>query len=258
MELKLAGKKALVAGSSRGIGLAIAENLLAEGCLVCITGRDRASLELTEQNLKSRYPVENILSIAGDFTNSKTIRNSLGEIGAAWGFIDLLIANLGSGNGTKGWQQEPAEWDLLFNQNFYGSVRLAQAVIPDMIERRSGGIVFIGSIAGLEMTGAPIAYSSAKAALIHYSKALAQILAEHLIRVNIVAPGNICFPGGRWAQRVADAPHSIESYLNAEVPLKRFGTTNEIAALVTFLCSPLATFSTGSCLVVDGGQTRHI
>ena len=258
MELGLAAKKAFIAGSSRGIGFAIAQSLLAEGCHVCISGRDKESLANAERALKSSCPSEHVSSFAGDLTELATIQIALSEIRHAWGCVDLLIANLGSGHGTQGWNQDADEWDRLFNQNLYGSVRLAQAVIPGMIERGNGGIVFIGSIAGMETTAAPIAYGAAKAALIHYSKMLARLLAVYNIRVNTVAPGNICFPGGNWFRRLAYDPQSVESYLNAEVPLKRFGTVNEVAALVTFLCSSQTTFSTGSCLVVDGGQTRRI
>jgi 3-oxoacyl-[acyl-carrier protein] reductase len=119
-------------------------------------------------------------------------------------------------------------------------------------------IVFIASIAGMERLPAPLPYSAAKAALINYAKNLAWVTADLSIRVNCIAPGNILFPGGSWEAHLRDRGDQVLSYVNSEVASKRFGTPEEVAETVGFLCSAKASFITGTCVVVDGGQSRTI
>jgi len=257
MDLELQDKVALVAGSSRGIGKAIAARLLEEGARVCLTGRDVSALDNCIAGLGRSHPEGNMLAIPGDFTDEATIRASLAAIGEKWGGLDILIANLGSGSGKSGWEQSEAEWQRVFQLNFWGSVRLAQVAIPELI-KRGGCIVFIASIVGLEMTAAPLPYSAAKAALINYSKNLARTVAADGVRVNAVAPGNIFFPGGSWERHFAQRREQVEQYIAEQVPQKRFGAPEEIAALVVFLSSSAAAYSTGACYVMDGGQTHRI
>jgi 3-oxoacyl-[acyl-carrier protein] reductase len=139
--------------------------------------------------------------------------------------------------------------------NFFSSVRLAQAAIPYM-QVSGGSIILVSSIVGIEATPAPLPYSAAKAALINYGKNLSRAVAEHKIRVNTIAPGNVLFPGGTWEKHLANRRESVEAYITAEVPMNRFGTPQEISNIVVFLASPAANFVTGGCYVVDGGQTR--
>jgi 3-oxoacyl-[acyl-carrier protein] reductase len=257
MDLELKDKVALVAGSSRGIGKAIAARLLQEGARVCLTGRDASALDDCVAGLRRCHPEEKMLAVPGDFTEEATIRASLAAVVEKWGGLDILIANLGSGSGKPGWEQSEAEWRRVFELNFWGSVRLAQGAIPELI-KRDGCIVFIASIVGLEMTAAPLPYSAAKAALINYSKNLARTVAADGVRVNAVAPGNVLFPGGSWERHLAERREQVERYIADHVPQKRFGAPEEIAALVTFLCSSAAAFSTGACYVMDGGQSHSI
>lgn len=257
MDLRLNDHVALVAGSSRGIGKAIAAGLLREGCRVCITGRDKAGLEVAGGELAAQFGEENILKVSGDLTNEKVISEALSHVVRVWGSLDVVIANLGTGSGKPGWQQDEAEWKRLFDLNFFGSVRLAQAAIPYM-QQQGGSFVFISSIVGIESTPAPLPYSAAKSALINYSKNLARAVAEHKIRVNCIAPGNILFPGGSWERHLENRRESVEKYISSEVPLRRFGTPEEIANLAVFLASPISGFATGSCFIMDGGQTRTI
>ncbi len=167
------------------------------------------------------------------------------------------MANLGTGRGKPGWDQPDEEWDRLFRLNFQASARLAQAAIP-MLAEKGGCIVFVSSITGVEATPAPLPYSAAKAALINYAKNLSRQVAKMDIRVNCVAPGNILFPGGSWEQRLnADRPAVMQS-IQSEVPMARFGTPEEIASLVAFLCSSRASFITGSVFCQPmGARTRR-
>ena len=256
MDLQLSNRVAFVAGSSKGIGMAIALALLQEGCRVCVTGRDRATLEPAVQDLRAKFG-ERIFGIPGDLTDSAVIDAAFIRVNKMWGGLDILIANLGSGKGKPGWQQEAQEWERLFDLNFFGSVRLAQAVIP-YLQSHGGNILFVGSIVGLEATSAPLPYSAAKAALVNYSKNLSRAVAQHGIRVNCLAPGNVFFPGGSWERHLSERKEDVQRMIASEVPQQRFGTPQEIAEFAAYLVSPKSQFATGGCYVMDGGQTRRI
>lgn len=255
MDLDLNDRIALVAGSSRGIGKAIAAALLREGCRVCISGRDPSSVKEAANHLRASFPNQSLIEFNGDLTSAAAIASALNVIESDWGALDILVANIGTGSGKPGFLQDESEWERLFNLNFFGSVRLVQAAIPRM-QARGGSILFISSIAGIETSPAPLPYSAAKAALINYAKNLSRLLAQLNIRVNCIAPGNILFPGGSWERHLEKRRESVEQYIEQEVPLKRFGTAEEIADFAAFLVSPLSNFATGSCFIIDGGQTR--
>jgi 3-oxoacyl-[acyl-carrier protein] reductase len=259
MDLKLDQQVVFIAGSSRGIGKAIAAALLAEGACVVLTGRDEVSLRAAEAALAVPALRERVLAIPGDFGDPSTIARAYERSLAHFGRLDHLVANLGSGSGKPGWDQREEEWKRLFEVNFFASTRLTEAVLPYLLANATGGsVLFISSIAGVEATPAPLPYSAAKAALINYSKNLARQLGTKNIRVNTIAPGNIFFPGGSWERHLSNRREAVETMLQTEVPLKRFGTPEEIASLAAYLCSPQAAFATGSCYVMDGGQTRSL
>jgi 3-oxoacyl-[acyl-carrier protein] reductase len=256
MDLQLTDRVAFIAGSSRGIGRAIAVSLLREGCRVCITGRGREALGATSQELCTKFG-DRVLAIPGDFTEKSAIEAAFRTVNQAWGGPDILVANLGSGSGKPGWDQEEDEWKRLFNLNLFGSVRLAQAVIPYM-KPHGGSILFLASIVAVEATAAPLPYSTAKAALVNYSKNLSRAVAADSIRVNCLAPGNVLFSGGSWERHLNNRREEVEHYISTEVPQKRFGTPEEIAGFAAYLVSPLSGFATGGCYIMDGGQTRRI
>ncbi len=256
MDLQLENQVALIAGSSRGIGRAIAFALLREGCRVCITGRDHSALNAASEELRAQFG-DRVLGVQGDLTQTPIIESALSEISREWGGPNILVANLGSGSGKPGWELPEDEWKRLFDLNFFGSVRLARATIPSMLQS-GGNILFIGSIVAVEATPAPLAYSAAKAALANYSKNLSRALAGHKIRVNCLAPGNVLFPGGSWERHLQNRKEEVENYISAEVPQKRFGKPEEIADFAAYLVSPVSGFATGGCYIMDGGQTRKV
>jgi 3-oxoacyl-[acyl-carrier protein] reductase len=272
MDLHLDGQVAFVAGSSRGIGRAIAAALLAEGARVVLTGRDEASLKATQAELTTRETEHRVLAVRGDFTHADTIQRALDRTLQHFGRLDHLIANLGTGSGKPGWNLEAEEWTRLFELNFFASVRLTQAALPHLLgnhptqtnrgeqatDATRGSVLYISSIVAVEATPAPLPYSAAKAALVNYSKNLARQLGPQGIRVNTVAPGNIFFPGGSWERHLANRREAVEGMLKNDVPQQRFGTPEEIASLAVWLCSPQAAFATGGCYVMDGGQTRAL
>ncbi len=263
MNLHLTDQVAFIAGSSRGIGRAIAAALLAEGANIVITGRDGDALTQTHNELATPDNHHRILAITGNFSDPDTIEDAYNLTVGRFGHIDHLVANLGTGSGKPGWQQDESEWIRLFDANFFSSVRLAQAAIPHLSAAareaaRPTSILFISSIVALEATPAPLPYSAAKAALTNYAKNLSRLLAPERIRVNTICPGNIFFPGGSWERHLDNRRDQVEQMLTTEVPQNRFGTPEEIASLAAFLCSPAAAFSTGSTYTMDGGQTRSI
>lgn len=255
MDLGLQDKVVLVTGSSRGIGLSIAENFLTEGAMVVITGRNLDSLNKAIKILSSKYSCEKIFSYQGDLTCEDNIKICVDSIIERWGRIDILVANIGSGKSKPGVEVERDEWLRMLNINLLGAMDAVRVVVPVMRRLGGGSIVFTASIAGLEAIGAPVPYSVAKVGLIKACKDYSLILAEDNIRINAVAPGNIKFPGGRWEEIIADNPEIVDTYIKRAVPMKRFGTPEEIANIVVFLASERASFVTGACIVADGGQT---
>ncbi len=256
VNLSLQNRVAFVAGSSRGIGKAIAAAFLREGARACITGRTEALLSKTLAEFEARYGSENVMSFCGDLADPDVIDQALRKTHDRWNRLDVMVANLGSGSGKPGWQLEGDEWERLFRLNFWGSVSLAQGAIPILAKNQHGIILFIASITGVEATPAPLPYSAAKAALINYSKNLAGQVAKLGIRVNCIAPGNVLFPGGTWERHLEKDKNKVMQMIDSTVPLARFGTPEEIADIAVFLCSDAAAFVTGACFKADGGQTK--
>jgi len=258
MDLGLRDQTVFISGSSRGIGRAIADRFLSEGSRVTVTGRTAASLTETRDNLAAEHGPDQVFSFLGDLTTGAVIEAALTAADTHWGGLDHVVANLGDGRSIDGWQIGDAEWSRMMNLNFDSAVGLIEAAVPRLADRESATITVIGSIAGREALGAPLAYSSAKAALHAYTAALSRTLGPDGIRVNCVAPGNILVPGGSWEATLASDRQGVESYIATDVPLRRFGRPEEIADLTAFLASSRASFITGACLVADGGQTRGL
>lgn len=256
MDLELKDRRVLVTGSSRGIGQGIAAAFLAEGARVVLTGRDRLQLRRQEAAWNKEFGGERVLTCAGDLTNADHIGKGLQRVEKAWKGLDVLVLNLGSGRSVPGLTADSVEWQRVLSLNLIAAMEMLRLGADMLAAGRSPAVVFIGSIAGIEALGAPIAYGAAKAGLQHAMKSAAQHLALRGIRANMVAPGNILFPGGTWDRKTKESPEATAAMLQTQVPLRRFGTVEEVATAVLYLASPRAGFITGACLTVDGGQTR--
>ena len=250
MDLELKGKNALITGSSKGIGYAIATLLHKEGCNVTINGRNNETLKKTITSFNER-----IHSCAADVTSVDDCNTLIKETINKWGSIDILVCNVGSGTSVKPGDENFEEWQRVFLNNFYSAVNVIEAA-KDELSKSGGSIVCISSIAGMESTGAPVTYSVSKSALNAYVKNISKPLAKLGIRINAVVPGNIIFEGSVWTKKLSENPQDVEKMLKNEVAMQRFGKPQEIANFVVFLCSEKSSFATGSLFVVDGGQTR--
>jgi NAD(P)-dependent dehydrogenase (short-subunit alcohol dehydrogenase family) len=226
---------------------------LQEGAHAALCARDAATLEVARAELASDFPDRSIVACAADLGDPRGVANAVGRTVAELGAIDCAVANAGSGVGSTDVSPPLEEWDRVLGANLHPTVLLCQEAAGAM---SGGALIVVGSIAGLGHVPAPLPYSVAKAGLVRYTQDLARRLAGSGIRVNMVAPGNVLFPGGRWEQKLQEDADAVRNYIRCEVPLGRFATPEEVASAVVFLCSGRSSFSTGACLVVDGGQLR--
>lgn len=255
MDLGLTNKIALVTGSSRGIGRAIALGLAAEGCHVSLCARGTDTLKQTEADVVATGV--QALATGADVTVPGDIEKVVKATLDRWGRIDILINNVGGSKATPFLDVPDEEWMAIFNLNLFAAVRTTRAVLPSMKAQGSGSILTISSIFGRE-AGGPITYNATKAAEISMSKMLAKELAKTGIRVNTVAPGSVLFPGGNWQKRLDADPEGIRAFVDREIPCGRFGTPEEIANVVVFLSSDRASWVNGACVNVDGCQSRAL
>ena len=173
----------------------------------------------------------------------------------AFGAIDILVNNVATAKGTDIVNTPDTEWQEAFDQTLYPAIRMSRLVVPHMRQRGGGVIIMIASIWGRE-SGGRMVYNAVKAAEISLAKAMAQQLARDNIRVNSVAPGSILFPGGSWDKRQKADPAGIAEFIKTELPFGRFGRAEEVGDAVVFLASPRASWISGSCVPVDGCQSR--
>lgn len=257
MKLDLEGKVVFVAGASRGIGLGIAEALLAEGARVAMAARGAEALAVTHKALGDKYGRDNVWSAAGDLTQGADIERIVSACESAFGPIFGAVANVGLSPSPLGFDIADDVWEAGLDQNLNSAFRFARSALQRMAPRREGALVFISSIAGVDTMGTPLVYGATKAAVNHMAKALSRMAGETGVRVNTIAPGNIIFPGSTWEEAsTGPRAEAWARWLKREVPLKRYGTPEEIGAVAAFLLSPRASFVNGATVVVDGGQTR--
>jgi 3-oxoacyl-[acyl-carrier protein] reductase len=251
MDLGLKGKKAIVTGSTKGIGRRVVNLLAKEGCNVGVCARNEDEVAETIQALKAVG-----VNAVGSACNVKKgdeykawLEKTIGELGG----VDIFIPNVSAGGGMD----SEKNWQNSFEVDVMGTVRGCETVIPHLEKSGGGSIVMISTTAAFETFMVPQAYNAMKAALLTYSKQLGQFVAAKNIRVNTVSPGPIYFEGGAW-EMIKGAMEGVYTATLAGQPSGRMGTPEEVANCVVFLASSAASWVNGSNLVVDGGFTKRV
>jgi 3-oxoacyl-[acyl-carrier protein] reductase len=256
MDLGLQGKVAIITGSSRGLGLASARALVAEGCHVCISARGEETLAEAALALAAvSSGGAEVLAVAADLGTSAGIAQVVDATIGRFGGVDVLVNNVALARGGDLLATSDDDWQEAFDQTLFPAIRAARLVVPSMRARGGGAIVIVASIFGRE-AGGRMTYNAVKAAEISLAKSLAQQLARDNIRVNSVSPGSISFPGGSWHKRQQADPEGIAAFVTAELPFGRFGRAEEVGEVVAFLASARASWVSGTSVVVDGCQSR--
>jgi NAD(P)-dependent dehydrogenase (short-subunit alcohol dehydrogenase family) len=267
VDLHLAGKRALVTGSSSGIGAAVARELAAEGVSVVVHGRNRERAEAVARDCEAKG-VSAAVAL-GAITDDAGADAVADAALAAFGGIDILVNSAGGvvRSDNPEWTDVSSdEWLESFSLNVVSVIRLAKRLTPGMIERGWGRIVNISSVGGTQLSGRLHDYGSAKAALDHLTGNLSRTLAGKGITVNAVIPGTVLTPQAeRWIRTLKEQNGWPDDFAECEriytqewgeQPVPRLGRAEEIAAAVAFLASPRSDFTTGALLRIDGGSTR--
>lgn len=255
MDLELKGRKAIVTGATKGIGLRIAQMLADEGVDLAICSRTAADVEKTVASLKAKGV--NAIGDAVDVRQKDSYIAWLNSAAERLGGLDIFVSN------TTGSPTIPGEegWEAGYQIDVMGAVRGCQTVLPHLRKAGGGAIVLIGSISGVMSKAIPApgtqAYGAAKAALIAYGAMLSKEVAKEGIRVNTVSPGPIYFDGGPWDKIKSRAKAVYDDAMKYCV-VGRLGTPDDIASAVLFLASPRSSFTIGQNLHVDGGYMQHI
>lgn len=256
MDLYLRDKVAIVTGSSKGLGLASARALVAEGARVAICARGAESLAKAAADLRALAGSDDaVLAVQADVSTSEDVTRLVGETMATFGRLDIVVNNVGKAGGTDIASTSDEEWTSALDQTLFPAIRLSRLAVPEMRKTGGGVILMIASIWGRE-SGGRMTYNAVKAAEISLAKAMAQQLAKDNIRVNSVAPGSILFEGGTWAQRQQADPVAIGEFIKRDLPFGRFGHDHEVGDVVAFLASPRSSWISGACITVDGCQSR--
>ena len=239
---------ALITGGASGIGLAIAKKLHSFGVTVVICDLDPAKLESARSSIS--VTVE---TLSLDISDLKAVETAIGRRIQKNGPVDILVNSAGVTGITnvKSHEVDPADIELVFRVNFFGSYNTARAVIPGMLRQQYGRILYIASIAGKEGNAGMMAYSASKAAVIGMTKSQGKELADSGITVNAIASAVIRTP------MVEAMPPAQVTYMTDKIPMKRCGTLDEFADLACFIVSPEASFTTGFTFDLTGGRATY-
>lgn len=263
MDLKLSGKKALISGSTAGIGYAIAERFLAEGATVVINGRTQESVNKAIADLKSSFPNGRISGVAADFSKVEDINRLLTEISE----VDILINNAGIFE-PKAFTEIPDEdWFRLFEINVMSGIRLSRFYFPKMIQKNWGRIIFISSESGVFIPDEMIHYGMTKTAQLAVSRGLAELTKGSAVTVNSILPGPTWSKGvGQFIEDLAKSDNKTAQEVEKDFfknmrptsLIQRFATVQEVADTVVYYSSPLASATNGAAIRVEGGLVKSI
>ena len=243
MKIDLTGKNALVTGSTRGIGRGIAEAFAQSGARVAVVGRDLQRAEEAASAVGN-----NAAGFAADVGDTAAIAKLVGDVEKAFGSIDILVNNAGITRDNLVMRLKDEDWDAVQNANLRGAFAAIRAVSRGMMKKRSGRIINIASIVGLIGNKGQANYAASKAGLIALTKSVAKELGSRNILVNAVAPGFI------ETEMTAAMTQEARDALGQQIALERLGSVQDVAAMVAFLASDLASYMTGQVFVVDGGM----
>ena len=251
MDLGLKGRKAIITGGSKGIGRAIANLLADEGCNVGICARNAEEVDAAVAALKAKGV--NAYGSAIDVRDGDAVRKWVADCENALGGLDIVVPNVSA----LAIERNEESWRAQFEVDMLHTVNTVEAALPMLEKSDAGSIVIISSVSGVEIDFAAGPYGAFKAALIHYAKTLACELAGKNIRVNSVSPGNTYFAGGVWEMIEKNIPELFSKALGMN-KTGRMATAEEVANASVFLASPIASFITGTNLVVDGALTNRV
>lgn len=243
--MRLAKKTALVTGSTRGIGQAIARRLAAEGAAVGVCGRSQEAAAAIAKQIEAEGG--RAIGLALDVTDAASVESAVGRFLDEFGRVDVLVNNAGITKDNLLLRLSEADWDEVFEVNLKGVYRTTRACLRPMLKQRSGRIINVSSIVGLIGNPGQANYAAAKSALFGFTKSLAREVAGRGITVNAVAPGFI------GTDMTAALSSEQQEALQTKIPLGRVGEPSEVAGVVFFLASDDASYITGQTIVVDGG-----
>ena len=256
MDLGLTDKVAIVTGSSRGLGLAAARALVAEGCRVCICARGAEQLAEAAIEVEASAKRPNmVMAVQADVSTPAGVDLVIARTLEGFGGLDILVNNVGRAAGNDILDTSDAEWQAAFDETLFPAIRASRAAAPHIKARGGGAIIMIASIWGRE-SGGRMTYNAVKAAEISLAKAMSQQLAPLNIRVNSIAPGSILFAGGSWHKRQQADPAGIAAFIKRDLPFGRMGRADEVGSVVAFVASQRASWVSGACITVDGCQSR--
>ena len=252
MDYDLRNQNVLISGSTKGLGKEIARSFKAAGSSIAINGRNAEDLKKTKEEISADHALQ------GDITNEVDTAQVINAAIEAFGKIDVLICNVGSGSNLNKDLDPLTPWKYMMDVNFWSAVNLIES-IEALQPNHPISVVCISSICGIEIVpGAPHAYSVAKSALNSYVRVKSKGLKAVGSRINAIAPGNIMHENSVWLKKKNEKPSEVSDYINKNVPLNRMASTGEIADLVLYLASPKASFVSGSIWTIDGGQVNSL
>jgi 3-oxoacyl-[acyl-carrier protein] reductase len=260
MDLGLKNKVAIITGGTHGIGRAIAHSLADEGCRVLVFSRTRERVLAMDKELKKKGA--DYLALEADVTKEEDLARIMQAVIKKWGTVHILVNNVGGGGrwGKEIYEEtDESVWIEVYEKNVLSAIRLTRKVIPFMRKQKWGRVIAITSIFGREAGGRPW-FCMAKSAQTSFMKAMAKAgyLTKEGITFNSIAPGAIMIADTGWEKALKEKTKEVEDFIKRDLPLGRFGTPEEVASVVAFVCSDAASLLNGASIPVDGGQSHSM